>query len=107
MPATAANNRPKAKSIVETLHTSFGLECYLIMGCLKTTWDTKRHVFERIIKLMREKIRKKQYIMILHAEVEMNNDDFTIYDVESAILTGKIVERQRDRETAELKYRIN
>ena len=64
-------------------------------------------MFERIIKLMREKIRGKQYIMTLHAEEEMNNDDFTIYDVESAILTGKIVERQRDRETAELKYRIN
>ena len=64
-------------------------------------------MFERNIKLMREKIRKKQYIMTLHAEEEMNNDDFTIYDVESAILTGKIVERQRDRETAELKYRIN
>jgi len=64
-------------------------------------------MFERIIKLMREKIRKKQYIMTLHAEEEMNNDDLTIYDVESAILTGKIVERQRDRETAELKYRIN
>lgn len=55
---------------------------------------------------MREKIRKKQYIMTLHAEEEMNNDDLTIYDVESGILTGKIVERQRDRETAELKYRI-
>jgi hypothetical protein len=64
-------------------------------------------MFERIIKLMREKIRKKQYIMTLHAEEEMNNDDLTIYDVESGILTGKIVERQRDRETAELKYRIN
>ena len=64
-------------------------------------------MFERIIKLMREKIRKKQYIMTLHAEEEMNNDDLTIYDVESAILTGKIVERQRDRETTELKYRIN
>lgn len=63
-------------------------------------------MFERIIKLMREKIRKKQYIMTLHAEEEMNNDDLTIYDVESGILTGKIVERQRDRETAELKYRI-
>ena len=45
--------------------------------------------------------------MILHAEEEMNNDGLTIYDLESAILTGKIVERQRDRETAELKYCIN
>jgi len=44
--------------------------------------------------------------MTLHAEEEMNNDDLTIYDVESGILTGKIVERQRDRETAELKYCI-
>ena len=35
-------------------------------------------MFERNIKLMREKIRKKQYIMILHAEVEMNNDDLII-----------------------------
>ena len=64
-------------------------------------------MFERIIKLTREKIRKKQYIMTLHAEEAMNNDNLTIYDVESGILTGKIVERQRDRETAELKYRIN
>jgi len=34
LPATAANNRPKAKSIVETLHTSFGLERYLIMAMI-------------------------------------------------------------------------
>ena len=64
------------------------------------------HMFERILKLMRGKIRKNEYIMTLHAEEEMNNDDLTIYDVESGILTGKIVERQRDRETAELKYCI-
>jgi hypothetical protein len=64
-------------------------------------------MLERILKLMREKIRKKEYIMTLHAEEEMNNDDLTIYEVESGILTGKIVERQKDKETGELKYRIN
>jgi len=63
-------------------------------------------MFERILKLMREKIRKKEYIMTLHAEEEMNNDDLTIYEVESGILSGQIVEGQKDRETDEQKYRI-
>jgi len=64
-------------------------------------------MFERILKLMREKIRKKEYIMTLHAEEEMNSDDLTIYDVECGILTGKIIERQKDKEAGEMKYRIN
>lgn len=55
---------------------------------------------------MREKVRTRQYVMTLHAEEEMNNDDLTIFDVERCILTGKIVERQRDTLTAEWKYRI-
>jgi hypothetical protein len=63
-------------------------------------------MFERILKLMREKIRKKEYIMTLHAEEEMSNDDLTIYEVESGILSGQIVEGQKDRETDEQKYRI-
>jgi len=36
----------------------------------------------------------------------MNDDDLTIYDVERGILTGEILERQKDRVTAEWKYRI-
>jgi len=44
--------------------------------------------------------------MTLHAEEEMDDDDLTIYDVEHGILTGKITERQRDKVTAEWKYRI-
>ena len=36
----------------------------------------------------------------------MNDDGLTVYDVESGILTGSIIERQRDRVTAEWKYRI-
>ena len=34
----------------------------------------------------------------------MNDDDLTILDVEHGILTGKIVERQRDSETGDCKY---
>ena len=64
-------------------------------------------MFERTLKLMREKIRTRQYVITLHAEEEMNEDGLTIYDVERGILTGKIMERQKDRMTAEWKYRLN
>ena len=64
-------------------------------------------MFERILNLMREKVRKKEYVMTLHAEEEMTNDDLSIYDVESGILTGRIIERQKDRETGERKYQIS
>ena len=63
-------------------------------------------MFERTLKLMREKIRTRQYVMTLHAEEEMNEDRLTIYDVERTILTGKIVERQKDKVTREWKYRV-
>ena len=35
------------------------------------------------------------------------DDDLTISDLESIILTGQVVERQLDRETGESKYVIN
>jgi hypothetical protein len=63
-------------------------------------------VFEQILKRMRDKVRMRQYVMTLHAEEEMNDDDLTIYDVERGILTGEILERQKDKVTAEWKYRI-
>lgn len=36
----------------------------------------------------------------------MDDDGLTIYDVESAILTGEIVEQQRDRKSKERKYLV-
>lgn len=44
--------------------------------------------------------------MTLHAEEEMDADNLTIFDVESVILTGEIIERQKDRLTGEWKYVI-
>jgi hypothetical protein len=64
-------------------------------------------MFERILKEMQNKIRRREYIMSIHAEEEMNDDDLSIFDVESCILTGKISERQKDKVTTEWKYRIN
>lgn len=63
-------------------------------------------MFNRILKEMRDKIRERKYVMTIHGEEEMNNDCLSIYDVESGILTGKIVERQKDKVTDEWKYRI-
>ena len=61
-------------------------------------------MYERILGHMREKIGAHEYVMTLHAEEEMDEDGLAIYDVENAILTGSIVERQRDQNTAEWKY---
>jgi hypothetical protein len=36
----------------------------------------------------------------------MDEDGFTLYDLEHAILSGTVVERQRDRVTREAKYRL-
>lgn len=37
-------------------------------------------MFERVLKEMRDKIRKLQYIMAIHADEEMNDDALTIFD---------------------------
>ncbi|MBI4745938.1 MAG: DUF4258 domain-containing protein [Deltaproteobacteria bacterium] len=63
-------------------------------------------MFDGILKEMRDKVRERKYVMSIHGEEEMNNDCLSIYDVERGILTGKIVERQKDKVSAEWKYRI-
>jgi hypothetical protein len=63
-------------------------------------------MFERLLKLMRDRIRGRDYVMTLHAEEEMDRDGLTIFDVEHGILTGEIRERQKDKLTGEPKYRI-
>lgn len=64
-------------------------------------------MFKRILRRMREKIRSRQYILTLHAEEEMVNDALTIFDVESGILTGEIIERQKDYEMEGWKYLVH
>jgi len=63
-------------------------------------------VFERILTEIRDKIRLRQYIMTAHAEEEMNDDELSIFDLERCVLTGEIVERQKDKETGESKYLV-
>jgi uncharacterized DUF497 family protein len=55
---------------------------------------------------MREKVRTRRYVMTLHADEEMDEDGLTIFDVESVIFSGKVVERQKDHATGEWKYLV-
>jgi hypothetical protein len=43
----------------------------------------------------------------IHAAEELEDDNLTILDLENIILTGKIVERQRDAKTREVKNIIH
>lgn len=60
----------------------------------------------RALVRMREMVRRRLYVMTLHAEEEMDNDGLSIFDVESVILTGELVEQQRDRKTGVRKYLV-
>jgi hypothetical protein len=55
---------------------------------------------------MHAKVSTLQYVVTLHAEEEMNDENLTIYDVECCILTGEIVGRQKDLVTPEWKYLV-
>ena len=63
-------------------------------------------MYDRILKRMQEAIRNKQYIMTLHAEEEMDDDNLSIFDIEHIVLIGRIIERQKDQMTKEWKYLI-
>ena len=56
---------------------------------------------ERILQRFRDRIRSLDYVITLHAEEEMDEDGLSVFDLESAVLTGEIVARQRDRQTRE------
>lgn len=47
-------------------------------------------MFDRVLKEFQDKIRRREYVMTLHAEEEMDDDRLSIFDAESAILTGQI-----------------
>ena len=63
-------------------------------------------MFEGVLRDLRERIRQRRYVVTLHAEEEMSDDALSVYDVERAILTGEILEAQRNGVTGERKYRI-
>ena len=62
-------------------------------------------MFNRVLRRIQEKVRRRQYAMTYHARKEMQEDGFAIYDVERGILTGEILERQRVNAATRLRER--
>jgi hypothetical protein len=48
---------------------------------------------QKTIAKLREQVRDQKYLISVHANEEMSNDELMAIDVENAILTGKIVKR--------------
>ena len=55
---------------------------------------------------LRHLIRTLNYVVSTHAADELEDDNLSILDLENIVLTGQIIERQRDRTTRETKYVI-
>jgi len=55
------------------------------------------------ISHFRHLIRTLNYVVSTHAAEELEDDDLTILDLENIVLTGQIIERQRDTQTREVK----
>lgn len=64
-------------------------------------------MYDRVLRRFQICIQSGQYVMTTHAQEEMEADGMTLFDVESCVLTGAIVERQRDRMTSEWKYIVH
>jgi hypothetical protein len=58
------------------------------------------------ITQLRQLIRTLSYVVSNHAADELEDDQLSILDLENIVLTGQIVERQRDRQTRETKFVI-
>ena len=54
-------------------------------------------MFDRVLRRMQALVRASEYVVTLHGHEEMEADGLTVYDVEHVILSGRIVERQRDQ----------
>ena len=59
------------------------------------------------ISHLRHLIRTLSYVVSTHAADELEDDNLTVYDLESIILTGQITERQRDKATRETKHVVH
>jgi len=58
-------------------------------------------VFDRVLRRLQALVRAREYVMTLHGHEEMEADGLTVHDVEHVILTGQILERQRDQRRKE------
>ena len=55
------------------------------------------------VSQFRHLIRTLNYVVSIHAAEELEDDNLNILDLENIVLTGEIIERQRDAKTREVK----
>jgi hypothetical protein len=53
-------------------------------------------VLRRIIDKIRDAVRTGNYDMTHHAVEEMAEDELGIFDIENAVLSGRIIKREKD-----------
>jgi len=63
-------------------------------------------MFDKILRKIHQLVRVQRYVMTTHADEEMFDDGLTIRDVENALLSGEVVERQEDQRSRESKYLV-
>lgn len=61
---------------------------------------------DRTLPRLRDLVRQHRYLVSSHAADELEDDELDILDLESIVLTGEIIERQKDHKTDEAKYVI-
>jgi len=63
-------------------------------------------VFDRVLRKMQELVWRNRYVITFHGVEEMEADRLTPTELESCILTGQVIGRERDRRTREWKYLV-
>lgn len=53
-------------------------------------------MYLRVLQQVQTLVRREEYVLSIHVETELENDGFTDQDLETAILNGTIVRRERD-----------
>lgn len=54
-------------------------------------------MYPRILQQVQALVKQGEYVLSVHVENELEDDDFTDQDLEAAILNGVIVRRERDK----------
>jgi hypothetical protein len=54
-------------------------------------------MYPRILRQIQTLVKQGDYVLSVHVENELEDDDFTDQDLEAAILNGVIVQRERDK----------
>ena len=63
-------------------------------------------MFDRSLKRMQERVCTHQYLITLHAQEDMDDDELSIFDVEQCIQAGEVVARYRDHVTVGYRYLV-